>query len=525
MALALPALAGAQTYPEPKEPGKVAPKPKGPFHTYTVCKRGCDFRKIQAAVDKAKAGDKVKIKSGTYREAVKVTGAKKAYLRIVGNPKNPRKVVLDGRDKGQNGIFVNGADEVTIDGVMARNYKGNGFFVTNAIGYTLNHLVAEKTGTYGLYAFNSKGGTMENSEAYYVNDGAFYIGQTPQQDKPIRSIVRNVDGWGSPIGFSGTNMRYVTITKSRFYNNAAGIVPNSADGEKFAPEEDNVITDNDIFWNNFNFWAGAPFKIQPDGLAALAPVGTGIVLVGGHRNRVENNRIFGNYLAGAALIEGILNSKFPQARRSSATRSPATRSASTAPTPTAATSATTATAAGTASRATPACVTMPPTARRSPPARSAAPTRSARTSRRSCSRSSARAAQRLGQARRTRRARASSRSRSTSREARGRIRGARRRRPARGGAGRRRLGQASAQEGGGRRQLLRAVEADRQQGLDDHLGLARRGARRPRRQAHSKGPKGVKKFQSEPGGRRLHATSASSRSPAPTRSSARFTRR
>jgi hypothetical protein len=313
VALALPALARAQTYPEPKDPGKVTPRPKGPFHTYTVCKRGCDFRKIQAAVNKAKAGDKVKIKSGTYREAVKVD-ARKSYLRIVGNPKSPRKVILDGRNKDQNGIFVSGADEVTIDGVMARNYKGNGFFAVNVVGYTMNHLVAEKTGTYGLYAFNSKGGTMENSEAYYVNDGAFYIGQTPQQEKPIRSIVRNVDGWGSPIGFSGSNMRYVTITKSRFYNNAAGIVPNSIDSEKFPPEEDNVIVDNDLFWNNFNFHAGAPFKIREDGTAALAPVGTGIVLVGGHRTRIENNRIFGNYLSGVGMIEGILNAKNPQAR-------------------------------------------------------------------------------------------------------------------------------------------------------------------------------------------------------------------
>jgi hypothetical protein len=313
VALALPALAGAQTYPEPKDPGKVTPRPKGPFHTYTVCKRGCDFRKIQAAVNKAKAGDRIKIKSGIYREAVKVD-ARKSYLRIVGNPKSPRKVILDGRNKDQNGIFVSGADEVTIDGVMARNYKGNGFFAVNVVGYTMNHLVAEKTGTYGLYAFNSKGGTMENSEAYYVNDGAFYIGQTPQQEKPIRSIVRNVDGWGSPIGFSGSNMRYVTITKSRFYNNAAGIIPNSIDSEKFPPEEDNVIVDNDLFWNNFNFHAGAPFKIRESGTAALAPVGTGIVLVGGHRTRIENNRIFGNYLSGVGMIEGILNAKNPQAR-------------------------------------------------------------------------------------------------------------------------------------------------------------------------------------------------------------------
>ena len=64
--------------------------------------------------------------------------------------------------------------------------------------------IAEKTGTYGLYAFNTIGGRILNSEAYYVNDGAFYIGQTPPQDKPVQTLVRNIDAWGSPIGFSAT---------------------------------------------------------------------------------------------------------------------------------------------------------------------------------------------------------------------------------------------------------------------------------------------------------------------------------
>ena len=43
---------------------------------------------------------------------------------------------------------------------------------------------------------------MSNSEAYYVNDGAFYIGQTPPQAKPIRSIVAQRRRLGRPIGFS-----------------------------------------------------------------------------------------------------------------------------------------------------------------------------------------------------------------------------------------------------------------------------------------------------------------------------------
>ena len=215
----------------------------------------------------------------------------------------------------QNGIFVNDADEVTVDGFMAQGYKSNGFFFTNLNGYTMNHLIAKQTGVYGLYAFNTIGGSMLNSEAYYVNDGAFYIGQTPPQDKPIRSIVRNVSGWGSPLGFSATNMRYVTITKCRFYNNALGIAPNALDSEKYPPAEDNVITDNDIFWNNFNYHQGKPpFTPRDSGTAALAPVGTGILLFGGKGNRIENNRIYGNFLAGVAAVEAILVTKTPEAR-------------------------------------------------------------------------------------------------------------------------------------------------------------------------------------------------------------------
>jgi len=315
--LVTPAAATAQTYPEPKQPGPVAAKPAGPFKTHTVCKgKGkCDFTTIQKAVDKAKAGDTIRVRNGTYREAVRVDGTKKRYLKLIGNPSNPAKVLLKAKGNMQNGILVNEADEVTVDGFMARGYKANGFFFTNVNGYTMDHLVARQTGVYGIYAFNSIGGTISNSEAYYVNDGAFYIGQTPPQSNPKQTIVSNIEGWGSPLGFSATNMRYVTITKSRFYNNAIGIAPNALDSEKYPPAEGNVIIDNDIFWNNFNFRAGhPPFPERTTGVPALAPSGTGIILLGGRGNRVENNRIFGNYLVGVVAIEDILLEKTPSAR-------------------------------------------------------------------------------------------------------------------------------------------------------------------------------------------------------------------
>ena len=314
--LLVPAAAQAQTpsYPEPSNPGKVTPRPTGHHKTYTVCRKGCRFKRIQAAVGKARPGDTIRVRNGTYREAVKVSGRKKSYLRFVGNPAHPGKVVLDGGGKRQNAFFVQGADQVTVRGFKARDYVANGFFFVNVVGYTAANLIAEHDGVYGIYAFNSKGGTMRDSEAYYHNDAGFYIGQTPQQVKPIRSKVTNVRSWGNPIGWSGTNMRYVTITGSRFYNNAVGIVPNAADDEKFPPAEDNVIAGNEVFWNNFDFHKGAPFKPRTSGLVPLVPIGTGILLEGGRGNLVERNAVYGNYAIGVALIEGILISKTPAAR-------------------------------------------------------------------------------------------------------------------------------------------------------------------------------------------------------------------
>jgi hypothetical protein len=298
-------------YPEPSSPGKVQKPPKGKKKTLRVCADGCRFSSINAAVKKAKAGWTIKVADGTYREGVRINGAGKRYLKLIGNTKDPSKVVLQGKGlKGigaQNGVAINGADEVTVRGFTAEHYKGNGFFVINANGYTFANLRAMLVGVYGIYAFNSIGGVMRDSEAAWNNDAGFYIGQTPPQDKPKRSLVTNVASYGNVLGFSGTNMRYVTITKSEWFNNGAGIVPNALTSEKYPPEEDNVITDNDIFWNNFNYYKGAPFPLRPPAKESTAyPIGVGVLLFGGRRNVVEHNRVYGNYLVGVGALQQLL---------------------------------------------------------------------------------------------------------------------------------------------------------------------------------------------------------------------------
>ena len=56
------------------------------------------------------------------------------------------------------------------------------------------------------------------------------------------------------LGYSGTNSKYVKITKSDYYNNGVGIVPNTLDSEPFEPSANGIIKNNNIFWNNFNYF-------------------------------------------------------------------------------------------------------------------------------------------------------------------------------------------------------------------------------------------------------------------------------
>jgi len=194
-----------------------------------------------------------------------------------------------------------------VQGVTVQNWKGNGVFLLNVTGYLVDRVRGMHDGTYGIYAFNSRGGTMSNSVGAWNNDSGFYIGQTPVQTKPIRSLVTNVKSYGNTLGFSGTNMRYVTITKSEWFDNGIGIVPNALDSEKWAPPEDNVITDNNIYWNNFNYYRGAPFPVTRSSTDGVPfPVGVGVFIFGGRRTLVEDNRIFGNYLTGVAMVQQLL---------------------------------------------------------------------------------------------------------------------------------------------------------------------------------------------------------------------------
>ena len=332
---------------------------------FDVCKHGCKYNTIQKGVDAAgkwknkKANRKrnatVRVQPGTYKEGVLVHGKRPGYnfkgLTIEGVTKghrpnkNARAVILEGEgaltdmkaspnwrpgdattQAAQNAIEGISTIGLKMENMWARHYLNNTFFVhasnVEADGeycanYVMDNLVSSDTRAYGLFARNCFGGKIINSEGWGHGDSTVYIGETPCdkwdwsnkddvnepcQAKPNWTLVKNIKAWGNPLGYSGTNSKYVKITDSKWFNNGAGIVPNTLDSEKFEPTGDLILENNDIFWNNYNYY-------QPDSgynnvIGNGNPIGVGIMLYGADGVISRNNNIFGHEKWGTANFSG-----------------------------------------------------------------------------------------------------------------------------------------------------------------------------------------------------------------------------
>jgi hypothetical protein len=310
MAIAVPtSVATASSPTAAKTAAKKTTKKKA--KKLLVCRRGCPYSSIQKAVNAAKKGQTIRIKPGTYVEGVQIKGHSKDGIKLVGLGTKPEEVVLEGKgakqgdgNPAQNGIFADGTDGVVMRNMTARNFPANGFFVRNCNGYLMDHVIAGFNRAYGLYAFNCIGGRMTYSVGYGHGDSAFYVGQTPPQEKPVVTLLDHLEGYENVLGYSGTNSKYIEIRNSEFWNNGAGIVPNTLQSEKFAPAENGLITENLSYWNNFNYFK-ADSKVKPLPAATGSfqyPTGVGIVLFGTTNWKVRNNFVFGNFKWGIMSI-------------------------------------------------------------------------------------------------------------------------------------------------------------------------------------------------------------------------------
>jgi hypothetical protein len=312
------ALAGVACLATAVAPAIATAKP-APSKALVVCKHGCRYTTIQSAVNASGKGATIQIKPGTYSEGVVVQGHKHDGLTIEGIGKTPSAVYLNGTNArvqgnpAQNAIEGDNVNNLTLENMKEQHYKANGFFIQSCHGYLMKNLIAGFNHAYGIYVFRCVGGRMTSSTGYGNGDSGFYIGGTPFQKKPVWSSVDHDTAYENVLGYSGTNSKYVKITNGMFYNNGAGVAPNTLSSEPFQPATDGIIANNKIFWNNFDYYLpGSPVKTVSSGLATLNgvtanyPIGAGVLLFGTTDWVVKNNQIFGNWLWGAGAFSNPL---------------------------------------------------------------------------------------------------------------------------------------------------------------------------------------------------------------------------
>ena len=328
-------------------------KPKSKI--FEVCLHGCKFRTIQKAVDAAgsfKAKKKnakikavVKVKPGKYVEGVVIDGTKKKKdfdgLTIMGTKNDPKQD--DPRRQERQGRTRPGAERHRGDqrqrascckNMWARNYESNGFFVHaddrqrpelqrlhdgQPAGLRQPLLRALRQGL--LRRQDDQLGRLppgrlrllrrRNARATRPTSPSTASNRAPVRRRRSGRLLKNDESYENVLGYSGTNSKYVRITESDFFNNGAGIVPNTLDSEGYEPNGWNVFEKNNVFWNNYNYFlAASSFKTVSAGSAKSAArrsttrPGVGIVLYGGDGNVVKQNNVFGNYKWGVASFSG-----------------------------------------------------------------------------------------------------------------------------------------------------------------------------------------------------------------------------
>lgn len=268
---------------------------------------------IQAAVDVARAGDRVVVDAGTYREdgrpcpshpgdtcAVVIS---RDHISLVGRSRGGRRVVLRGRDGQERGIAVGRTRDggclsrpgtlvrgSLIAGVTIRHFRDDGLVLFCVRGWRVTRVRAVDNREYGIYPVHSRSGRVDHSFASGANDTGVYIGQSQ------RARVDHTTAAGNVSGFEIENSVRIRLDHNRARGNTAGILSFALPDLDIKRNADNVVEHNVVSANN-----KANTCTDPEDVVCEVPSGTGMLLLAADRNHVEANRVMGNRSLGIAV--------------------------------------------------------------------------------------------------------------------------------------------------------------------------------------------------------------------------------
>jgi parallel beta-helix repeat protein len=267
---------------------------------------------IQKAVNQAKAGDKVKVKPGTYKEKAHNCPAEtgtcavliKKGIKLIGLTQEGNPVILKATDGEHQGIEAarkggvkcakNNKElrikHLLIKGFIVKGFKGDGVFVRCADDWRITNVVAMNNDEYGIFPVFSGKGRVDHSFASGANDTGIYIGQSHDVRIDHNTATDNVSG------FELENTTNSVADHNVGYGNTAGLLSFALPGLIVRVNRHNAIEDNDFHANNRKNTC-----LEPDDIICKVPEGTGIALVAADGNVVQRNKVKNNVTVGIAV--------------------------------------------------------------------------------------------------------------------------------------------------------------------------------------------------------------------------------
>ncbi|MFI0485016.1 nitrous oxide reductase family maturation protein NosD [Actinomadura sp. 9N215] len=257
---------------------------------------------IQAAVDRARPGDTIRLKAGHYAGGVLVR--KRLTIRGEGNKTIVRPGHRDHCAKakvpGMGFCVVGWAKRpvrgVTIKQLAVQDFTGTGVFGTYTDRLTVQAVLAKKNGEYGIAEYNSTRGrfvwnwTIDNRD-----DAGLYVGDTANARGT--EIAWNHSS-GNTLGLLVRHARHVEVHDNTLTGNCTGIA--LVDDSQKTGQGNTTIWKNRVSKNNMICKAHGQVP---------ALHGTGILFFGGDHNEVAKNTVHENrgklpYSGGIVLFRG-----------------------------------------------------------------------------------------------------------------------------------------------------------------------------------------------------------------------------
>jgi len=256
---------------------------------------------IQAAIDKAHAGDTIIVEPGVYHEILEITtnditlkgsGASERGTELA-PPVGPATNDCSNDPAETIGICIAGfggppVSDVTVQGFYIVGFSLFGGLAFNTQEAVFQHNAAVNDGEYGFFNNSSTQGKYLFNSASGATEAGFYIGDTDDADF---TMVGNYSAKNT-LGVFVRNAVHGDISSNHFEKNCVGMVLLAgAPG----PVTDWEVTQNQSNENN---------KFCPAGGDQPSLSGTGLGMVGASHNIIRGNTIWGNHPSGKTPFAG-----------------------------------------------------------------------------------------------------------------------------------------------------------------------------------------------------------------------------